>query len=142
MISVEEQTRIAIDFLTNIGRGGIDRKYYADDMVAWSGAMGFVKLPDYLPKLDIVQKVFPTPLAMKIDNVTAQPGRVVLQSRSHGVLFNGDVYSNEYLFMFEFNDKGQIRHIREYFSWDRLQNILLPAIVKWNELHGKKVANA
>jgi hypothetical protein len=135
MAAVEEQVDLAVEFLINIGKGGIDRKYYADDMVAWSSAMGFVKLPDYLPKLDIMTKVFPTPLEMKIDTATAQPGRVVLQSRSNGVLYNGETYSNEYLFLFEFNDKGQIRHIREYFNMDRLRNILMPAIVKWKELN-------
>lgn len=139
MSSVEEQTRIATDFLKNLGRGGIDRKYYADDMTCWSSLMGTVKLEDYLPKLDSVKAVFKKPLEIMVDSTTAQPGRIVLQVRSWGVLFNDDIYDNEYLFLFEFNERDQIRHIREYFNMDKTRDILIPAIAEWKAAHPNNV---
>src|SRR5690242_1668268 len=101
MISVEEQTRIATEFLVNVARGGIDHKYFADDLTAWSlfsSAMGMITRERYLPNLVMMPQLFEKPLEMKVDTTTAQPGRVALQSRSHGVLHGGEEYSNEYLF--------------------------------------------
>ncbi len=131
MSSLDEQIRIATSFLKNIGRGGIDRKHYADDMTCWSTLMRTVALEDYLPKLDSVKAVFKEPLVMTVDSTTAQPGRVVLQVRSHGVLYTDETYENEYLFLFEFNDRDQIRHVREYFNQDPTRDILIPAIEAW-----------
>jgi len=135
-MSATEQTRIATEFLVNIGRGGIDSIHYADDLTAWSHLMGTVNLEEYLPKLQVVKEVFSPPMEMWVDTSTAEPGRVVLQSRSRGTLFTGEEYTNEYLFLFEFNDRNQIRHIREYFDLDRTRDILLPAVEKWRESQG------
>lgn len=131
MSAVEEQIRIATSFLKNLGHGGIDRKHYADDMTCWSTLMRTVTLEEYLPKLDTVKAVFKVPLEITVDSTTAQPGRVVLQVRSHGVLFNDEVYENEYLFLIEFNEQDQIRHVREYFNQDPTRDILIPAIEEW-----------
>ena len=136
MASVDEQVRIAKDFLTNICRGGIDPKYYADDMTAWSlwsSAKGLFSREDYLPKLKMMQQLFRS-MEMKIDTTTAQLGRVTLQTRSLGVLFNGAPYDNEYLFLIEFNDKDQIRHVREYFNVEKFRAGLVPAIEQWTAL--------
>lgn len=132
-MSANEQARIATEFLVNIGRGGIDPEHYADDLTAWSHLMGTVNREEYLPKLQVVKEVFSPPMDMWIDTTTAEPGRVVLQSRSRGTLFTGEVYTNEYLFLFEFNEHNQIRHIREYFDLDRTRDMLLPAVERWRE---------
>jgi hypothetical protein len=134
MVSVEEQTRIAKDFVTNVARGGIDAKYYADDLTAWSlwsSAKGLFKRDDYLPKLTMMAELFKS-LDMKIDSTTAEPGRVTLQTRSTAVLFNGTPYSNEYMFLIEFNDRNQIKHVREYFNVEKFREILIPAIEQWS----------
>ena len=137
MITVAEQVRIATEFLVNIGKGGIDPKYYADDLTAWSHLMGTVSRADYLPKLELTKAVFSSSLEMVVDSATAQPGRVVLQSHARGTVITGEEYTNEYLFLFEFNDHGQLRQIREYFDMDRTRTILWPAVEKWRELHGR-----
>ena len=90
---------------------------------------------EYLQKLEVTKAVFSPPLDMRIDTTTAEPGRVVLQSHSRGTLYTGEEYTNEYLFLFEFNDRNQIRHIREYFDIDRTRDKLLPAAQKWREGH-------
>lgn len=127
------QVRIASEFLLNIGRGGIDRRFYADDLTAWSPLMGTITLAEYLPKLETVSQVWARPLAVTIDSVTAQPGRVALQARSEGVLYDGQAYSNEYLFLVEFDAESRIRHVREYFDKDRVRDVLQPAVARWRE---------
>jgi hypothetical protein len=136
MTSVTEQVRIATEFLINIGKGGIDAIYYADDLTAWSHLMGTVERDEYLSKLELTEAVFASSLDMAIDTTTAQPGRIVLQSHSCGMLATGQEYTNEYLFLFEFNDSDQIRHVREYFDMDRTRDVLLPAVELWRKTHG------
>lgn len=130
-----EQVRIATDFLLNIGKGGADPRHYAPDLTAWSPLMGTITLEEYLPKLETVKQVWARPLEVTIDSVTAQPGRVVLQARSHGVLYDGQEYGNDYLFLVEFNARDQIRHVREYFNMDRVRDVLQPAVNRWRTLH-------
>jgi ketosteroid isomerase-like protein len=128
-------TRVAIasEFLLNIGRGGIDRRYYADELTAWSPLMGTITLREYLPKLRTVSEVWQRPLEVTIDTVTAQENRVVLQARSNGRLYNGDEYANTYLFLVEFDDDDRICHVREYFDPDPVRDVLQPAVVRWRE---------
>jgi ketosteroid isomerase-like protein len=135
LVSVERQTQIAVDFVTNIACGGIAEQFYADDLTAWSPLMGLITREEYLPKLDVVKRVWSEPLAVTIDTVTAQPGRVALQARSRGVLYDGQAYANEYLFLIEFNEQGQIRHVREYFDKDPVRDILQPAVNDWRTHH-------
>ncbi len=135
MISVEEQTQLAIAFVKNVAGGGADESQYADDLTVWTSTAGLISREDYLPRLARAAKLWKIPLEMTIDSVTAIPGRVVLQTRSHGVLFNGAEYGNSYIFLIEFNEQGQFRHIREYYDPDRIRNIFHPAMAEWKALH-------
>jgi ketosteroid isomerase-like protein len=136
MTSIDEQTRIAIDFVTHVAAGGIDERYYAEDLTVWTSTTGLISRDSYLPRLALAKQVWSKPLSMTIDSTTAQDGRVVLQAHSHGVLFNGTVYGNEYLFLMEFNQEGRLRHIREYFDVDRLRALYMPAVAQWKALQG------
>lgn len=134
MSKVEEQRLIAAEYVRLIGNGGIDETYLAEDMTAWSFTMGVVPRAEFWPRMKKVVDVFPEPLEMTVDSTTAEPGRVAVRSHSHGVLYNGREYSNEYLFLIEFDEVGKIRHAREYFDVRNLQDILQPAI---RELYAK-----
>lgn len=134
------RVKIASAFLSNIGRGGIDRHHYAEDLTAWSPLMGMITLDEYLPKLKTVSEVWQRPLEVTIDTVTAQDNRVVLQARSNGRLYDGQEYANTYLFLIEFDEAGRIRHVREYFDPDPVRDILQPAVMLWRERHGDPAA--
>ena len=127
---------IASAFLRNIGRGGIGRGFYADNLTAWSPLMGTITLEEYLPKLQAVSEVWERPLEVTIDTVTAQDDRVVLQARSNGKLYDGREYANTYLFLVEFDEEDRIRHVREYFDPDPVREILRPAVMRWRERGG------
>jgi len=128
MSQLEEQRRIAAEYVRQIGNGGIDESFLAEDMMAWSFTMGLVPRAEFWPRMKKVVDVFPEPLEMKIDSTTAEPGRVAVRSHSRGVLCNGREYANEYLFLIEFDEAGKILHAREYFDVRPLLEILLPAI--------------
>jgi ketosteroid isomerase-like protein len=128
MAQIEEQRRVAAEYVRLIGNGGIDESHLAEDMTAWSFTMGMVPRAEFWPRMKKVVGVFPEPLVMTIDSTTAEPERVAVRSHSHGVLYNGREYSNEYLFLIEPDAAGKIRHAREYFDVRPLLEILLPAI--------------
>jgi ketosteroid isomerase-like protein len=131
MTSPEDHKKIAIAYVTHIANGGIDEKHIASDMVAWSLSSGDMPKSKYWPRLKHVQAIFTTPLAMTIDEVTQVKDRVFIQSHSRGLLYTGNAYSNDYFFVIDFNDAGQIRRAREYFDVDKLRTILMPALLSW-----------
>jgi ketosteroid isomerase-like protein len=137
MSSLEAQKEIALHLVRNIAGGGIEDRYFADDMTAWTMTTGHIPKAEWQPKLARSKFVWSEPLVMTIDSVTAQPGRVVVQSRSRGVLITGVTYSNSYMFLVEFNDQGLIRHVREYFDVARLEAMYRPAVKMWEEQKAK-----
>lgn len=130
---MHSSVEIASAFVLNIGRGGIERRFYADNLTAWSPLMGTITVEEYLPKLKTVSEVWARPLDVTIDTITAQENRVVLQARSNGQLYDGREYANTYLFLVEFDEENRIRHVREYFDPDPVRNILQPAVKNWRE---------
>lgn len=131
-MTIEQERELAVRFLTNLGAGGVEAEHYADDLTAWSYLSGLMTRADYLPKLEIVKQIFVDPLTFTIDVTTSEPGRTAVQARSRGKLFTGAEYTNDYHFLIEFNDRGQIRHIREYFDVGRAREALVPAMQQWN----------
>lgn len=130
-MDVAEQERIAVAYIHSIGTGGPDRSWLAEDFTAWSSISGLMRADEYLPKLPVVKEIFATPLTMTVDGLTSQPGRTAIQCRSTGTLFNGSVYSNDYHMLVEFDDRGRIRHVREYMDSKRALEILMPAFREW-----------
>lgn len=131
MSDLETQTQIATEYVLNIANGGIDERYIADDMTNWSFTKGSVPRSIYWPRLKNVKEIFSTPLQMTIEKVIAVPDQVVVQARSWGVLFTGAEYSNDYIFLIEFDDEGRIRSVREYFDVERLRRTFVPALEKY-----------
>jgi hypothetical protein len=131
MKSLDEQKQIAIDYVTNIANGGIDEKHIASDMVAWSLSSGEMPRAKYWPRLKHVKAIFPTSLAMTIDEVTQVNERVFIRSHSQGLLYTGSAYTNDYFFVIDFNESSQIRRAREYFDVEKLRTILMPALLSW-----------
>lgn len=128
MDELERRRQVAADYVRLIGRGGIDECHLAENMTAWSFTMGLVERAEFWPRMKKVVHVFPEPLEMTVDSTTAEGPRVAVRSHSHGVLYDGQEYANQYLFLIEFDEDGKILHAREYFDVRPLLEILLPAI--------------
>lgn len=124
MTSAEMQQRIAIEFVQNLIAGGVSAQHYADDMTVWTLVSGLSTKDVYLGRLRIVGQVFSPPLEITVDAVDAQLGWVAARAHSAGQLIDGVAYSNNYLFVLEFNERCQIRHVREYCDLDRAQIVV------------------
>ena len=92
--TIARQEELAVAYVHAIGTGGLDKSCYADDLTVWSPLSGEMAKTDYLRRLALVKAIFTEPLTMKIDGLTSQPGRTVVQCRGAGKLFNGSDYSN------------------------------------------------
>lgn len=125
MTSTEVQQRIAADFIKNLVAGGVSAQHYADDMTAWSLVNGRTARDVYLRRLQLVGRAFSPPLEMTVDAVHAQLGWVAMQAHSSGQTITGAAYSNNYVFVVEFNDRDQIHHVREYCDLERAQTLVL-----------------
>lgn len=131
-LTIEQQEAIALAYVHAVGEGGMqDKSVYADDLTFWSPLSGDSTRADYLARAPTVKAIFTEPLTMTVDSLTSQPGRTVVQCHGAGVLCNGSAYSNTYIFMVEFNDKGQISNLREYADTARAREILFPAVQQW-----------
>lgn len=137
MTHLEEQRRVAVEYVTRVAGGGIDERHYASDMTAWTLATGTMTREEFMPRLRRAVHVWTEPLVMTIDAVIAEPGRVVVQARSRGVLITGAEYTNSYMFLVEFDLSGRIRHVREYFDVKRLENYYRPAVALWQASQGE-----
>lgn len=129
--ALEDQISIAKDYVTRVAGGGIDESHYAADLTVWTAITGDLSGEAFLPNVRTAKHLWIEPLVMTIDSVTAQPGRVALQTRSKGKLITGADYSNDYMFLIEFDAENKIRHVREYFDIKRLETLFMPAFAKW-----------
>jgi ketosteroid isomerase-like protein len=137
---LEKQRDVALEFVRNMAGGGIDERYFAKDMTVFTLATGHIPIRDYLPKLRRAKHVWKAPAVMTIDTVTQVPDRVVIQARGRGEPITGGVYTQDYLVMVEFNERDEIRHVREYFDMVRLEAVLRPAIVEYQRRQDQQKA--
>ena len=67
--------------------------------------------------------IFPNGLKMTIKGMIAEGDRVALEAESYGETADGNVYNNEYHFLFEVRD-GKIQAIREYMCTAHAMQVL------------------
>jgi ketosteroid isomerase-like protein len=70
-----------------------------------------------------IYQAFPQGLSFSIDAMTAEGNRVAVEAHSRGKHASGVTYSNEYHFLFVFNE-GRLELLREYMDTERVTDIL------------------
>jgi len=70
-----------------------------------------------------IYDAFPNGIAFEIVSMTAEEDRVSVEAASKGNHVSGQLYTNEYHFLFEFAD-GKIRRLKEYMDTERATDIL------------------
>ena len=77
---------------------------------AFAGTRTMAQLREMLQGVGII---FPNGLKMTIKGMTAEGDRVAVEAESYGETADGNVYNNEYHWLFEVRD-GKIQAAREY----------------------------
>ncbi|HXK22862.1 MAG TPA: nuclear transport factor 2 family protein [Myxococcota bacterium] len=119
--------QIVRDFLAALSRGDLRDDMLTSDFSGWTVISGPIGRQAYQRAFEIFPRIFAEGPSPTIHSLTAEGDRVVAEFRSQGTLLNGDVYQNDYLFLFRIRD-GQIAYIGEYFNPDVVRAKIAPAM--------------
>lgn len=68
-------------------------------------------------------EVFPQGLSFEITGMVAEGDKVAVEALSEGEHISGQIYSNEYHFLFEFRD-GKLLRLKEYMDTEQVTDVL------------------
>ncbi|MDX1733083.1 MAG: nuclear transport factor 2 family protein [Halioglobus sp.] len=67
--------------------------------------------------------VFPKGITFEIIDMIAEGNKVAVEATSEGEHVSGQTYSNEYHFLFEF-EQGKLKRLKEYMDTERVTDVL------------------
>jgi len=128
-MSIERNKQCVLDFFGLMNRGDAEAlaDSYADGGEVQT--MGHTLISGTYGKEQIrafagqIYDAFPNGIAFEIVSMTAEGDRVSVEAVSKGDHASGQLYTNEYHFLFEFAD-GKIRRLKEYMDTERATDIL------------------
>lgn len=129
-MKVEEQNKKAVAaFFDALNRGDIPALLdtYADD--GYCLTMGRTLISGKFSKEQVraaagaIFEVFPQGIRFAVKAMTAEGERVAVEAESEGMHVSGQLYSNDYHFLFRFRD-GKVIEYKEYMDTERVTDIL------------------
>lgn len=129
-MSSEARNRKAVeDFFAALNRGDVPALLdaYTDDGHCLT--MGRTLISGKFSKAQIaaaaggIFEVFPEGIRFEIKAMTAEGERVAVEAESEGLHVSGQIYSNQYHFLFRFRD-GKVVEYKEYMDTERVTDIL------------------
>lgn len=129
MSQLETNKTLVREFFAAMNRGDVDAivNAYADD--GYLHTMGHTLISGRAGRHQIQEssgrifEVFPAGIKFAIRGMTAEAERVAVEASSEGVHVSGQVYRNEYHFLFEF-DCGKLKKLTEYMDTERVTDVL------------------
>ena len=126
---VTKQKAFVTDFFAAMNNGDVDAivEAYADDGTLHT--MGQTLISGIYSKAQIaasagsIFEVFPRGLQFEIIDMVGQGNKVAVEATSEGVHVSGQTYSNQYHFLFEFQD-GRLLRLKEYMDTERVTDVL------------------
>ena len=100
---------------------------YAEDGEVWT--MGRTLISGRFSRDQIraaaggIFEAFPRGIRFEVQGMIAEGDKVAVEATSHGLHASGNVYTNEYHFLFEFRD-GRLVRLKEYMDTERVTDIL------------------
>jgi ketosteroid isomerase-like protein len=129
-MSVAEQNKQRVrDFFAILNRGDVAALFDAYAADGQLETMGRTLISGRFTRAQIqaaaaqIFAVFPQGLTFTIDAMTAEGERVAVEAHSHGAHVSGQLYTNDYHFLFVFR-AGRVVLLREYMDSERVTDIL------------------
>jgi len=128
-MSIERNKQCVLDFFDLMNQGDADAiaDSYADGgevqtkgHTLISGTYGKEQIRAFAGQ---IYAAFPSGITFEILTMTAEGDRVSVEAASKGDHISGQLYTNEYHFLFELTD-GKIRRLKEYMDTERATDIL------------------
>lgn len=96
-------------YVQTMGNTLISGKFTLDQISAAAGA---------------IFEAFPDGIRFTISGMTAEGDRVAVEAQSEGRHVSGQVYRNEYHFLFRFREDGKLLELKEYMDTERVTDVL------------------
>jgi len=120
--------QIVRDFLGALRDGALPDDMLTVDFEGWTVLSGPVDRATYQKAFGILGSIFEGGgPQLTIHSITAEDHRAVAEFTSEGKLRTGDLYRNDYLFLFRLRD-GRVAYVGEYFNPDIVREKLAPAM--------------
>lgn len=126
---MRESDRLVHAYFAGVTAGELPNELLTADMTAWTTTQGTMDKAAYQGLIRLLARMCRVPLAFTVDSITAEDDRAVAEARSQGVLINGEVYANTYVFVFRIMD-GRIASIAEHFNALVVQEKLIPLVAR------------
>lgn len=128
-MSTEQNKQKVRDFFDAMNRGDVDAivaAYHEDGHVQ---TMGKTLISGRFSRAQIqaaaggIFEAFPQGLAFTLIDMIAEGDKVAVEATSRGPHASGQLYENEYHFLFTFKD-GQLLELKEYMDTERVTEVL------------------
>lgn len=129
MHTSETNKAIVIKFFDALNRGDVDfivETYAADGCVQTMGntlISGVFSREQIAASAGGIFDVFPQGLSFIVIDMIAEGDKVAVEATSEGKHISGQIYSNDYHFLFEFRD-GKLLLLKEYMDTERVTDVL------------------
>lgn len=129
MPQVEQNKQAVTDFFIALNAGNVEAIVgaYAED--GGVRTMGNTLISGTYSREQVAEisggifDVFPKGLTFNVTGMVAENEKVAVEATSEGDHVSGQVYSNEYHFLFEFRE-GKLVSLKEYMDTERVTDIL------------------
>lgn len=116
-------------FFEAMNKGDVNQivNAYAEDGLLQT--MGNTLISGVFPKPDIaaaaagIYDVFPRGIRFTVTNMIGDGDKVAVEASSEGEHISGQIYSNEYHFLFQL-ENGKIKSLKEYMDTERVTDVL------------------
>ena len=125
----ESNKAIVTQFFDALNRGDVDfivDTYAADGCVQTMGntlISGIFSRAQIAASAGGIFDVFPQGLKFTVLDMVAEGDKVAVEATSEGKHISGQIYANEYHFLFEFRD-GKLLRLKEYMDTERVTDVL------------------
>jgi ketosteroid isomerase-like protein len=125
----EANKAIVTQFFDALNRGDVDfivNTYAADGCVQTMGntlISGIFSRDQIAATAGGIFDVFPQGLKFTANSMIGEGDKVAVEATSEGQHISGQIYTNEYHFLFEFQD-GKLLRLKEYMDTERVTDVL------------------
>ena len=115
-------------FIAAMSEGAIGADLVTEDFHVWIvGSEQMADRESYVQGIALLPRVFPDKLQFAIKSLTAEEDRVIAEFSGLGTTRGGEVYRNDYLYLFRIRD-GKVCFLAEWLNLDAMRGVLIPAM--------------
>lgn len=135
MSDLEQKKAVAREFVDAMAKADKERFaacFTADAILETVGTMaasGRKSVSKVKNELDGLKALFPNGMILKIESITGEADRVIVELRGFNTTNEGLDYPNRYVFILEFAG-SKIRELREYQDTALVERVIMPSFAR------------